>query len=424
MPENVAAMVSGRGTEEKNIREREEVTRLKKTVDTFRKYSKPVLLITFGILVLQYLLNRFAVPVSAALSHVYIPLFGTPQLKKLAPSIMLVVRWLFWPSFLIWYATHAVKVVQQFEKATIRRFGKWNRTRKPGICLILYPLIESIKFEDIFQRRIDIAKQSVYSKDNIPATANAIFWVKIRNIAAATFNVDNWQGSVSDLLETEIRNAVAQIPIAKLNRSRSIIAGSVQLAFDDATGKPSGNKSEKEKQKTKKRRGFLRKASKILKNISRALGKTFRPLGKILTFYSQEGMEEGWGIELKRTEIQEFELPKDLEDQLKRVQISVQKVTEADNLRKAKNIESEAAQYAFEKEGEGRKKLIEAQAEALNKPGGDRFMAIEVSKSIKPSDKIIYTDQALGGLGGTLARFLNGKNLDQRKDLTSAEAGK
>lgn len=390
MPEKVV-MVSDRGTEEKNVRERKEVTRLKNTVNTIRKYSKPVLLIALGVLFLQYLLNRFAEPVSAVLSHVHIPILGVPQIRKLGPSIMSVARGLFWLSLLVWYCTHAVKIVQQFEKAAITMFGKLKRIRKGGIGLVLYPF-EGITFEGVFQRRIDIVEQPVYTRDSILSRANAIFWIRIKNLGAALFNVDDWEESVHNLLETAIRNAAAEVTeVLKLNESRSTIAGSVEKAFNEATGNPPPEKDKTQKHEL----GF------------------FKKIGRALTFYSQEemGAEGWWGIDLIRTEIQEFKIPADIEEQLRKVKVAEQRVKEAESLRDIRKKDAEATKYTLVQEGEGVAMAIKLRKEALSGEEGERVVAMHVATEMAKNTKTIALapGNILNNLAGLFRQFAGGK---------------
>jgi len=408
MPETTAteSVVSTKdvGTEGKNIREREEITSLKKKFNTFRKYSFIFLIVSSAVLLLQLFLRQYAESITSFLSNY--PIFDHAlELKKLSPRVMSFVRTLFWFSLIVWYGSHALKIVQQFERGVIRMFGKWRRTKKAGLCLMLYPF-ETIKFMGIYERRVDIVEQPVYSSDNIKAGANAIFWVKIENAAAALLNIDNWEKSVPDLLTTAIRSSSATIPILGLNASREQIKNNVELVFenkaipkttadnkfDEKTDKEEKKeeKEEKEKEekekKEKKKEGFWKKISKFL------------------TFVSDEDIKDGWGIKLTRTEIQEFKLPEDLEEQLKKVKIAEQKIEENKNLKDARIQEAEGLSKAkkldFDAQIAGLKGLIDAAG------GKEAYAMLKVAENL-PDKTMIVSPETFAGIPIMIAQAID-----------------
>jgi len=401
MPENVAMDqiigTKGPGTELKNTKEREEVTAVKKKFNTYRKYSFPILMVSIAVLLLQCFLKKYAEPISSfSAQH---PIFGYAlQLKKISSGIIGFVDGLFWISLVVWYLTHSLKQIQQFERGVIRMFGKWRRTRKAGLCLIIYPF-EIIKFVEIYERRVDIAEQPVYSSDNILAKANAIFWIRIKNAAAALLNVDNWEKSVPDLLNTAIRSSAATIPILDLNGSRNDIKTDVELVFE--------NKSIPEKQKATPSSDETSPSSKSIDGKSKKREKEsfWQKVIKFTTFYSQEGYDQDtWGIQLTRAEIQEFKLPDDLEDQLRKVMVAKKKVDENRNLKDARIEEatglSEAKKLDYNAQIAGLKGLIDAAG------GKEAYAMLKVAEGL-PDKTMIIGPETLAGLPTMIAQAID-----------------
>lgn len=358
----MAEEIKNDGTVRKNIEEREEVTRLKRTFNLVRKWS---FWIGFPLAVFILICRYFFTPISN-LIHQYTPW----ELLKPNPWLMSSVWKLFWISFIVWYLTHALKIVQQFEKAAIRSLGKWRRTRKAGPCLMLYPL-ESIKFEVVAERAIDIKRQIVNSVEGLPFPVDAIIWVKITNLYAALFNVVDWWGSVYNVGLASIRDAASGMSLLDFNKSREDIKKKVIANVRNAStqgGVPAGEVSE------------------IPKRFRKFIGRILR----ILTFYSQEEKQEtGWGIEVTRTEIQEIEIPKEVAESVKNVAVAEQKAKEALELKKVEITTAEGKKQARVLNAEAEAKAIELAADSLKKPGADNFVAMEIAKAIKTGDKII-----------------------------------
>jgi regulator of protease activity HflC (stomatin/prohibitin superfamily) len=394
------------GTEGKNVREREEITSLKKKFNTFRKYSFVFLVASGAILLLLFFLKPNTNSINAFFSKH--PILGYAlELKTISFRLML----LFYLSFIVWYGSHALKIVQQFESGVIRMFGKWRRTKKAGLCLIFYPF-ETIKFMGIYERRIDVVEQPVYSSDNIKAGANAIFWVKIENAAAALLNIDDWEKSVSELLTTAIRSSSAEIPILCLNASRENIKTYVELVFQnkaipkkdkilypDEVLSPSDLTEKKTKEDSKEKKKEEEKGEESKKNGFR------KKICRLLTFFYDEGMDkEGWGIKLTRTEIQEFKLPADLEGQLEKVLIAGQKVKENEGLRDARIKEAEGQSQAkkldYDAQIAGLKGLIDAAG------GKEAYAMLKVAEGL-PEKTMIVSPETFAGIPVMIAQAID-----------------
>jgi regulator of protease activity HflC (stomatin/prohibitin superfamily) len=380
----------GRTGEKVAVKEKR-VERLKELFNIWRKYAKIVLVSAFGIMILQWLLNRFAGPISVSLSRIHLPLIGTPQIREIGHGIMFVVRWLFWLSFVVWYTTHSLKIIQPFEQALITRIGTYNRTRKKGACFMFYPL-ESIEFVKVYDTRIDLSEQPVYTGEKIRVGANAILWFRIRNAAAAAYNVDDIKESIYDAAYTAIRNAAANQEIDKINAATGEIKTCVEESFKKVT-----------------ETGMVIWPQKEEKDYKGRVERLWFKLKKLLTFDSQDGREENWGIDLRKVEIQDFTLPPDYEEQQRKIRVAELQIKEAENRKLAKFQDADAVEYTFQKEGSGRKALIKEQVEALGENGAQLYIADLVAGKVAQNTKWI------GVPSGTLLNklfslFLQGGN--------------
>src|SRR5690606_30816173 len=66
------------------------------------------------------------------------------------------------------------KTVPQGYNFTVERFGRYTRTLKPGLNLIV-PFIDSIgKRINVMEQVLDVAHQEVITRDNASITANGV----------------------------------------------------------------------------------------------------------------------------------------------------------------------------------------------------------------------------------------------------------
>jgi regulator of protease activity HflC (stomatin/prohibitin superfamily) len=384
-----------RRAEEKNARKGKEVERLRGLFNAWRKYAKLGVFVSLCIVfILQPILKRIAGPVSAFLSHIHLPLLGTPQLGKLSSTIMFFVWILFWISLIVWYITHALKIILPWENGLITRLGTYHRTRKKGPCLTLWPF-EGIEFVEVFDTRIDIAEQPVYTSDNIKVGANAILWFKTINAPAAVYNVDEIKESVYDAAYAAIRGAAAEQEIKKINAEKGKISDSVKRSFEEVTTGKVLTVPQKKRGDFKTWRGWL-----------------WFKLKDKLTLASQiEREEQGWGIKIVKVEIQDFTLPNDYEEQQRKIRVAELQVEEAENLKKVQFQKADAVAYTFQKEGEGRKALIKQQVEALKEEGAELYTAMDVAGKMSQNSKLYAAVPAnvFNNLAGLFRQFTGGK---------------
>jgi len=142
------------------------------------------------------------------------------------------------PIFLIVAAvvilTSAIKVLPEWERGVVLRFGRFEGIRGPGL-IFLVPFIEKIIKVDIRTITMDIKPQDVISKDNISMQVDAVVYFRVVNPADAITKVEDYYFATSKLAQTTLRSIVGQFQMDEILEHRDKINVRLQEILDRST---------------------------------------------------------------------------------------------------------------------------------------------------------------------------------------------
>lgn len=122
---------------------------------------------------------------------------------------------------LIAYALASAKLVNQGNEALVERLGRYHRKLSPGLKFIV-PLVDQIVMEDTTREQfLDIKPQNVITKDNIYLEVDAVLFWRITDMVKSFYEIDDLQGSLTQLATTTLREIIAQNTVEQTNSSRA-----------------------------------------------------------------------------------------------------------------------------------------------------------------------------------------------------------
>ncbi|OYX57094.1 MAG: hypothetical protein B7Y86_08790 [Brevundimonas subvibrioides] len=147
--------------------------------------------------------------------------------------------------FAVIFVFSTVKIVPQGRELTVERFGKYTKTLKPGIS-ILIPFVERIgRRMNMMEQVLDVPQQEVITKDNAMVKVDAIVFIQVMDAPSAAYRVTEPWGvkvnriEIKDLTPpVDITNAMARQMKAERER-RAVITeaeGEKQAAIARAEG--------------------------------------------------------------------------------------------------------------------------------------------------------------------------------------------
>src|SRR6476619_278999 len=128
----------------------------------------------------------------------------------------------------------SVRILREYERGVIFRLGKLQGAKGPGI-IFLIPVVDRMVRMDLRVVTIDVPKQEVMTRDNVPATVDAVIYFRVVDPNAAVVKVENFLKATSLIAQTTLRSVLGQSALDELLAQRDIINQKLQEIIDKQT---------------------------------------------------------------------------------------------------------------------------------------------------------------------------------------------
>ncbi len=128
----------------------------------------------------------------------------------------------------------SLKVINQYEQGLVFTFGKYTGMKHPGLRFLI-PIVQRMVRVDMRIRTLDIMKQQILSKDNVPVHVNAALFYKVSNPEQAIIQVQDYQYAIAQYGQTALRDVIGGMNLDTLLTERQEIGDAIKKIVDKET---------------------------------------------------------------------------------------------------------------------------------------------------------------------------------------------
>lgn len=128
----------------------------------------------------------------------------------------------------------SVKIIRQYNRAVIFRFGRSAGVKGPGLFFIL-PFVDQIVRVDLRIRQLDVPKQTIVTRDNISVDVDAIIYFHVTDATKAIVAVEDYGGATALIAQTMLRDVLGRNELDTILADRDSLNQRIQTDLETVT---------------------------------------------------------------------------------------------------------------------------------------------------------------------------------------------
>jgi len=137
-------------------------------------------------------------------------------------------------AFALIFLAAAVRILREYERAVIFRLGRLIPVKGPGLILLI-PIVDKMERISTRIETIDVQRQEVMTRDNVPVTVDAVVYYRVMAPSDAVVKVQNFHKATYLIAQTTLRSVLGQSELDELLSEREKVNQRLQEIIDEQT---------------------------------------------------------------------------------------------------------------------------------------------------------------------------------------------
>jgi regulator of protease activity HflC (stomatin/prohibitin superfamily) len=131
-------------------------------------------------------------------------------------------------------ASASVRILREYERGVVFRLGRLIDQKGPGLILLV-PVIDRMVRTSLRTITLNIPPQEVITRDNVPASVNAVCYFHITDPNRSVVSVEDYLQATSQIAQTTLRSTLGKAELDTLLAERERLNEDLQQIIDEQT---------------------------------------------------------------------------------------------------------------------------------------------------------------------------------------------
>ena len=133
------------------------------------------------------------------------------------------------------YFFFAIKIVNQWERVALLRFGHYKGLRGPGIFMLI-PIVDTLsRYVDQRTRLATVNAESTLTRDTVPVDVDAIVFWLVWNAEKSILEVEDFVQAITLSAHTALRESIGRHHLSEMITNRESLGAELQKILDAKT---------------------------------------------------------------------------------------------------------------------------------------------------------------------------------------------
>jgi regulator of protease activity HflC (stomatin/prohibitin superfamily) len=132
----------------------------------------------------------------------------------------------------IWVGLQNIRVIKQFERGVVYRFGRvQSRVRQPGLTMLI-PVVDRLQKVNMQIITLPVPAQDGITRDNVTVRVDAVIYFNVEDPVRAAVDVQDYMSAIGQVAQTSLRSILGKSNLDDLLSNRERLNQGLELLID------------------------------------------------------------------------------------------------------------------------------------------------------------------------------------------------